>query len=189
MTNNSNNKKKIIITGCICAAVVAIIAIAIVAVILSTNNGSGRIDESYFKTDDSKYVITLDYDPSEEGNDDYTPLKTHSVYTHSGGKITGLTTYYEYTDEASAKNAYNKLIDEVSGEFKSITQNGKFVLLESNPEDYEGLSAEDVKSQIEFIESIKNGEYEETTTEEIVTDGAETIESSSETIETTVDGQ
>lgn len=172
MAKKSKDNKNIIIG--VCSAIVVVIVVTI-AIILATG-GNGKIDDSYFVSDDTKYVLTIDSEDvpaDDEEEQQYTPLKTHLVYTYSGDEITGLTAYYEYADDASAKAAvdYIKSSDEES--YKEVTTNGKYIVAVVNESEYQEMTASDVKQQVEFMEMLKNMD----------TEGGETVEPEEGTIE------
>ena len=100
------NNKNLIIGICACVLVVAAI---VVAVIFATKGGTGtnslaNLSDSYFVSDDTKYVLTVDNDGSDE-DEEFSTIKTHLVYTYSGDTITGMITYMEFTDANTAKSA------------------------------------------------------------------------------------
>ena len=148
-----NNKNLII--G-ICSAVVAVVVIVIVAVVFLSKGGSKKIDDTFFVSDGSKYVLTLgsEYIDTEE---DFTPSKSHMVYYYSGEKVTGLEMYYEYADAATAKKAYDILSADAdaNAEFKEVKLDGKYIVLVANSSDYEGMTTSEVKSQIELMEMLQ----------------------------------
>ena len=155
-TATKNNKNLII--G-ICAAVAAIIVIVIIVVIILLNpsNGPlGGINDSYFVSDGTKYVLNLDAESVYVENEDYVPLESHLVYHYSGDSITGLEAYYEYADNTAASAAYEFYKTNNDNMYKDVTLDGKFVILTANPEEYEGLTADDVKQQIEFMDMLNN---------------------------------
>ena len=164
MTEKVKKDNKNLIIG-VCAAIVAIVII--IVVIFATKGGTPKIDDSYFVSDGTKYVLTTESDEYEYEDDEYAPVKTHLVYNYSGDKITGMTTYFEYGDEASAKAAYEfyKSSDDQEGA-KSITLNGKYVVIEMTEENYEGVTASDVKEQIEFMEMLQNMDLDDLDDEE-----------------------
>ena len=109
MTEKTKKDNKNLII-CICAAVVVVV-IAIIAIVFATK-GSAPIDDSYFVSDDSKYVISLTSDNLDYEDDEYAeyaPLVSHVVYYYSGDKITGMKTYHEYENADAAKEAYDAL--------------------------------------------------------------------------------
>ena len=149
-----NNKNLII---CICAAVaVAIIAIAIAVVFIVRNNNT--ISDDFFKSDDTKYVLTVDTETMGIDTEDqkYVPVKTHIVYTYSGDEITGMKSYVEYADADTAKKAFEEM--KASGEegIEQAELNGKYIIVTADKEEYEDMTASDVKQQIEFMEMLKN---------------------------------
>lgn len=176
MANKAKKDNKNAIIGCICAAVVVIVVV-IVAVVLATNGN--KLNDSYFKSDDTKYVLTMESDGTD--TDEYTPIKTHLVYTYSGDEITGMTSYYEYADEAKAKAAADVWKENAGDSYKEIYANGKYVVLVSNESDYEGVTASDVKQQIEFMEMLKNMNFDDS--EETVVEGEEVTTEDGDTVE------
>ncbi|MDO5451755.1 MAG: hypothetical protein Q4F56_01565 [Candidatus Saccharibacteria bacterium] len=172
MANKAKKDNKKTIIGGVCAAVVVVVVI-IVAVVLA-NSGS-RINDDYFVSDGTKYVLTLDSTEYEYDEEDaaYVPVKTHLVYTYSGDEITGLKTYAEYADEAAAKAAYQAMKD--GGEdLTGVEIVGKYLVQTATEDQYEGMTASDVKQQIEFMESLKNMTFDEDETEtEVLDDGDE----------------
>ncbi len=147
----------------ICAAAVLIIVI-IVAIVLATRggNGFGGLNDSYFVSDGTKYVLTLDAEEIATESEEYSPIKTHMVYFYSGDEITDMKIYYEFANEETAKSALNYYKESLgSGEYKDISTNGKYVVITANESDYEGITASDVQQQIEFMEMLKNMDYSE----------------------------
>lgn len=143
------NKKTIV--G-ICIAAVVSIAIIIVAIVVHNN----KLDDSFFVSDGSKYVLTLESDGTSS-DDEYTPIKTHLVYFYSGDKITELKAYYEYADSATAKSAADYIKENYSDdEYEKISINGKYLIFTADESEYENLTAPEVKEQIELMESMQN---------------------------------
>ncbi len=152
MAEKTSINKKPIIIG-VCVAIVLIIAITII--ILTTQNKS--INDSFFVSDRTKYVLTLGEDDVSMNDEKYNPVKTHLVYYYSGDNITDLKAYYQYPDETSAKAAYDYFKSNTEdGTFKDITINGNYVILTAVNSEYENLSASDVKNQIEYITKSSN---------------------------------
>lgn len=149
-TKKTNNKNLII---CCCAAIVIII-VAIVVIVMVNNSG---ISDGYFVSDDTKYVLTIENDNvDDEDADQYTPLKTHLVYTYEGDTVTGLKSYYQYADATSAKAAYDAIKETITEEGDQIELNGKYVIVAAREDVYKDTTASDVKQQIEFMETLKN---------------------------------
>ena len=193
--NKSNNKQKTnkvwAVVGCI--AIVAVV-IAIIAAIVINNSG---IQDSYFKSDDTKYVLTVETDENsvDENMRQYTPIKMHVVYNYEGDKITGLKYYYEYADNNTAKPAADYFQQNSGDEIEAITVDGKYVVITVKASQYEGVTASDVKKQLDFIESMKQsnsnggGTTTETTTEETTTTDGTTTETTTQTTEQTTENK
>lgn len=154
MAEKAKKDNKNLIIG-ICAAVLAIVVI-VVAVVFATK-GTTTLSDAYFTSDDAKYVLTIDSDQLDtEEAGDYEPVKTHLVYYYSGDTINGMTTYMEFADEATAKAALEayKSVDQEG--IKSLSTNGKYLVVEMTEDQYSDMTASDVKQQIEFMEMLKN---------------------------------
>lgn len=168
-TTKNNNSKNTLLAICGIAVVVVVI---IIAIVLATR-GTGGLNESYFVSDNTKYVLTLGADDVSSEDADSAPIKTHLVYYYSGDAVTGMKGFYEFANEATAKAAYDYYNGNNNGAYKSVELNGKYVILTANEADYEGLTATEVKSQIDAIEQIKNNPSANT---ETVTEVEETTE-------------
>lgn len=147
----SKKSNKNLIIG-ICAAV-AVVAIIIVAVVLATRGG---LNDDYFVSDGTKYVLTIESDDTSETSDESAPLKTHLVYTYEGDKITGMKSYYVYADANTAKAAYDAMKEAGGEEAEGIELNGKYIIMTAEEDVYKDLTTSDVKQQIEFMEMLKN---------------------------------
>ena len=154
-TNNTNKTNKNLALGiCTIIGVVAIIVIIITVILL---NRGASLNDSFFVSDDTKYVLTLDTDSVSMEDPEYNPIKTHIVYSYSGEEITGMKAYYEYSDSAAAKSALEYLKTNYEDENQDkITTNGKYVIFTASEAEYENLTANDVKEQIDFMEMLKN---------------------------------
>ncbi|MBQ6461466.1 hypothetical protein IJJ36_03515 [Candidatus Saccharibacteria bacterium] len=166
MTEKTKKDNKNLII-CICAAVVVVV-IAIIAIVFATK-GSAPIDDSYFVSDDSKYVISLTSDNLDYEDDEYAeyaPLVSHVVYYYSGDKITGMKTYHEYENADAAKEAYDAL--KASGELDGadVSLNGKYFVITNDSSEYEDLTASDVQEQIELMEMFQNMDSDDIEDEE-----------------------
>ena len=155
MAENRKPNKNLIIGVC---AVLVIAAVAIVLAIIFINKNKNGVNDSYFVSDNTKYVLSLDME--EDSEEEYLPLKTHAVYFYKGNQITDLKTYLEYKDASSAKEAYDHVKENDGASYKEIYVDGKYIVLVSNETEYENTTASDVKEQIDFIESLKNFDFE-----------------------------
>lgn len=145
----------------IVAAVVIIVVIIVVAI--SSNQ---KIDDSFFVSDGTKYVLPLEYGGDILGLEtgEYIPEAGYAVYFYSGDNVTGLKIYYEYDSEETAKSATKYLNDEKPEDsaVNGIDANGKYVVISVDKMFYEGITAEEVKQQVDFIELDQNaGSVEE----------------------------
>ena len=174
---------KNVIIGICCAVVV--IVVVIVAIVMATRGS--QLNDKYFVSDNTKYVLTFETDASEtDGSDIPAPVKMHVVYTYSGDDITGAKSYYEFADADSAQKYYDAYLKEgTDNTFKSVTVDGKYVILEANEDDYKDMKASDVKAQVEMLEAMKNGDYQ-TDDDTTQIEDVETVEAG-EATETTVD--
>lgn len=115
------------------------------------------IDDSYFVSDDTKYVFTLDsgYFDTEDSEVAEGLVKIYIVCTYSGEKVTGMKYYVEYVDETAAKKAYGAAKD--SGEDASdYALDGKYLIMTMPADQYEGLTPSDIKEQFELMEKLNN---------------------------------
>ena len=149
------------------------LAVVIVAVIFATKSS---LNDAYFVSDDSKYVLTVDRDMLETEDKENSPIKTHIVYYYSGDAITGVTTYMEFDNDATAKAALDLYKNADQTGVKSLKTDGKYLVVEMTEDQYKDLTVSDVKQQVEFMEMLKksgtnnpDGANEETT-ETIETD-------------------
>ena len=155
--SNKSDNKNIFIGICIAVLVIAVIGIAI----FFATRGTGAINDNYFKSDDTKYVITMEGDSMGLSNDSsHTPVKTHQVYKYSGDKITSVVLYLEFADESAAKSAleYFKQQDESAS---SLSANGKYIVIEMPEEEYSSMTTSQVKQYVELTEKMKNSDTNE----------------------------
>ena len=157
ITIHSNKKNRSIIVAII-SALVIIAAIVIIIIVLNNNT----INDSYFVSDDSKLVINLKNNPSED--DLYTPQESHLVYYYSGNDITGFKAFYKYSNANAAKTAYDFYYNNGENYYEKIETNGNYVVITTKESDYSSLTAEDVRQQIEYLNAV-NSTTEDTTTE------------------------
>ncbi len=167
MAKRSKNNKNLIIG--ICSAVAAVAVIVLVVVLIVVNSG---LNDGYFKTDDSKYVFSVDTSELMESSDENTdaPVKIHEVFTHDGETITSHKYYYEYANADAAKNALDSEIENAGETFEKIEQDGKYIVLTLKEEDYKDLTASQVKDYYELFEKRKESEEKDDTDENEVDD-------------------
>lgn len=149
MTKDSN-KKPIIIA---CSIIAAIIVVVIAAVLLLSNKG---LNDNFFTSDGSKYVLSMDSDEVLGLNiDDYDLKKAHLIYFCSNEKVTDLKLYYVYEDEETANKAaeYIRGIDD-SETIKDVAVDGRYVILTLGESLYTDMTAEDAKQQVEVMKAM-----------------------------------
>lgn len=158
-SKNAKSNKNIIIGICI---VVLVLAVIIVAIVFSTK-GNTQLNDAYFVSDSTKYVLTVDEEDLDiDDRTEHKPVKTHIVYPYSGDNVTGMITYLEYADESAAKAAFEAYKDYEQSEVKNLSTNGKYLVVEMTEDQYSDLKASDVKQQIEFMEMLKNIDSDKT---------------------------
>lgn len=181
MAKKKSTNKNAIIAICLAIVCALVIVGVIVAIVLTKPGGlMGGIDESYFVSDNTKYVIDLDGTESDIEEEAYIPVKSHLVYTYSDNTITGFKIYYEYDSDTAAKNALGYITEHNTEGVDNIETNGKYIIITISPSVYENMTAADVKQQVELIEALKqfkqqteNAQEGETTVEENVDTSAE----------------
>lgn len=185
MTEESKTNKNPVIVAC--AVIVAIILIVVIAIVMLSNK---KLDDSFFVSDGTKYVLTMEADDVLGlETDEYVPEKTHLVYFYSGDKVTDAKVYYVYEDEKIAKEAaeYIKQQNEAEG-IREITVNGKYVVISPDKSVYDGMTTEDAKQQVELMELLQNIDQRiEDGTEEEAEDETEEEAVEEETEEETVE--
>ena len=149
--SNISIKKKGKLKSIIFASVsVLVIIAAIVIIIISLNN---NISDSYFVSDGSKLV--LDLSSLKNNGDEYAPENSYLVYNYSGNEITGFKAYYKYSTAEAAKKAYDFYYNDGNNNYKAVELKGNYVVITANESDYKSLTAEDVKQQIEYMNSVE----------------------------------
>ena len=167
------SKNKNLIIG-LCVGLAAVLIIVLI-IVFARGNG---LNDDYFVSDDTKYVLTFESDSADESDSEYTPLKTHIVYTYQDDQITGMKSYYVYADAASAKAAFDAMKEAASEELGQMELNGKYIIITAEEDSYKDLKASDVKQQIELMKMLEGmtsdtEENEEETEEEVVESGEE----------------
>ena len=142
--NPNSHKNKYLFYG----AYVSLLVIIAVAIIIPVYNATHPpLSEEFFVSDDTKDVISLDADRSSGGPNPST--HTHLVYTYDGDNVTGLKTYFEYPDEATAATALESLKD--LQEFSGAIRDGKYIVVTAPEDQFKGLTASDVKQQADAL--------------------------------------
>lgn len=153
MANKAKKNNKNLIYG-VCAAVVVVVIAVVVAIVIM---GNKPLDESFFVSDDTKSVLTMDPSSLSQDTDEYVPEKMRLVYFYSGEKVSDLKMYYGYESEEIAKKAadYLKSVNQDEG-IKDVSVNGKYVVVTADKSTYEDMTAEDAKQYVEMMEKFQN---------------------------------
>ena len=153
---NAKNTNKLI---AIIVAAVLVVAAAVVAFILINKNKGEVLDDNFFKTSDSKVVLSFDLSSSAGTTSGPVAKKMYQVFSVSGDKITGLKVYTEYENEAAAKEADARPeVEEAvkNGQALDHKVNGKY-LVASMPESmYATATVEQLRQSAEVLEKSIN---------------------------------
>ena len=148
MAEKAKKNNKNLIIG-ICVTVLAIVVV-VVAVIFATK-GTTQLNDAYFVSTDTKYVLTEEGDGSTFEGTEYVPVRTYLVNEHSGETITSITNYTEFKDEATAKAALKSLQEQLKGAnlsengIKSISTNDKYLVMVFTEDQYKGFTFSEAK--------------------------------------------
>lgn len=167
--NKKDNKNNTgLIVGICCGAVALIVAIILIVVFVVKPGGAGGLSDAYFVSDDNKLVMTLESDEASYDEDEYAPAKSHMVYYKSDNKITGVSVFYEYKDEATAKLANDHISEESRAEAKEIKLRGKYIEIVMKDETYSDTTAEEIQQQIEFMEMLRDMDYDDGSSDDVI---------------------
>lgn len=129
----------------------AVIFIGIIIAIILCCRGQ-KLDESFFKTTDSKYVATFN-------DKNFGSEKTYYVIEHKDDKVTSFVEYFEFKDNESAKEVLDDIKKEQDNDAElDIKQNGKYLVYVEDVTKYEEISANDLIVQYNTLMKILNGE-------------------------------
>ena len=134
----------------------AIITAVIVVIVLTLTNRP-VVNEEYFTNDDTKTTISLTPNTSESNNTAL--VQTHFVYTYDGDDVSGLKTYFEYSDEESARTTLESIKNQP--EFKGATIEGKYIVVSADESQYKGLTKLDIKQQADALKSLQDTQKSE----------------------------
>ncbi len=133
----------------------ALLAMAVVAVVIILANYQEPIPEDYFVADNTKLVLTLPPALSSfEANEDYQPEMTYVVYFYEGNKVTGAKVYFEYADEAAAREADKNISLGDKNWAIGRRRNGRYIVFSVKPEQYKNLTTDKVNENIKSYDII-----------------------------------
>lgn len=141
MRKNRRTRKKLIVS---IVAIFVIIVAVISGLLLLQRSFTKTIDDSYFVSDATKYVLNTDY---TNGGGRYDSLKIHSVFFYMGEKITGIKDYYEFANAEIAKQKLDEISSVIKEDFeaKDVRLNGKYIEVTLGDSYYEFLTATEIK--------------------------------------------
>ena len=136
MANKSKKGNKSLIAGICCGLVVIAVVVAVVVIALVKNGG---VNDDYFKSDNTKLVMSLDGNSIALDDDDLNLVKFHQVYTYEGDTITSSKAYYEFEDNAAANKAKEYIEESLKGqeEVDEVYVDGKYLVVVANKSTYE----------------------------------------------------
>ena len=168
----TNNNKKVLFIG-----IGAIIVVIIAIIILVTSMQKTGLNDSFFISDGTKYVIPIEGDEISITEGTIRPAKKYVVYYYQGDTITDAKEYYLYNSTADAKKMYQQLKENAPANYQAIAIDGKYVILTASSSAYEGKTATEIKQYIEFLNDMQSpDDYSSTEYEEFDEEG-NTIES------------
>lgn len=135
-----------------------IVALLIVVIVVLFVMNRTTYNDDYFVTDDTKVVLSMDARTSGFEESEYAPPITHVVYYYSGDTINNVKVFYEYRNSDIAKKAYVKIDAEDKYWAYSRTLNDKYIIFDMKKEEYEGLTATEIRESAEA--TMENDEFD-----------------------------
>ncbi len=130
----------------------AIIALVFVIIAIVKFTKNEKYDSAYFHDDEGKIVLTMDKEAAALDDSKYEPNITHIVYYYRDGVVDNVKAFYEYATEKEAEKAYPNL---GLGDFAdSKYRSGRFVIFQVKKSNYENLTVESLKADIENLKGI-----------------------------------
>lgn len=118
----------------------------------------GEIADSYFVSNDTKYVFTLSGEELGVEDDEVMSelVRIHMVYLHSGDKITGARYYYEFVNAEAARKVDNAIKASGESDIADYTVSGKYIIMEQPASEYEDYTFSDIKAMTEMMRDYGN---------------------------------
>ena len=125
--------------------VLMIVVMVAVGVSLQTMN---NLNDSYFASDKSKLVLTMNKDVASFEEGEYEPDLTHIVYYYTGNDINSVRIFFAYDSKKEAKEA-NENIDMTNKPWAAKKRLlNKYVVFDLTADQYEHLTTNEVKDSI-----------------------------------------
>lgn len=125
--------------------VVALVAVVVTLIVINNNNSKLELNDEYFVSNDSKYVVAMDADFSNYETSEYEPPVTYMIYYITGDRVSDIKLFYEYLDEEEAKTAYENISMDDKDWASGKSLNGKYVILQFKEDEFNGITAEEAK--------------------------------------------
>ncbi len=138
--------KKNLLQNRLFLGIVSILALLIFVIIMVVVNSRPKYNDEYFVSDDSKIVLAMHAEASEDGK---TPTTTYMVYYYSEDKITGIKQFYKFDEEAKAKEVFDELDVSNMEWIAEKSLDGHFIIFNLAPSQYEELTTQDVRNAVE----------------------------------------
>ena len=138
--------KKKLLQNRLFLGIASILVLIVFVISMIVINNRPKYNDEYFVSDDSKIVLAMTAEASEDGK---TPTTTYVVYYYSEDKITGIKQFYKFDEEAKAKEVFDEL--DVSGMdwIAEKSLEGHFIIFNLASSQYENLTTQDVKNSVE----------------------------------------
>ena len=130
--------------------IVGIVVLAVVVMVgLGVTMGSmERIDDSYFVSDGTKLVLSMDREVASYEEGDFEPELTHLVYYYRGNTVNDVKIFYQYENKEMAAEADRRLsLDERDWAVKKKL-NGKYLIFDLASSQYDKMTTNEVKESI-----------------------------------------
>ena len=151
----AKENRKLQIAG-ICA-IATIIIVFIVAIAVMKQSG---IEETYFVSDGTKYVIPVNVDEIRFSNELAKPAKIYAVYYYQDNKITSMKDYYFFEQESDAKAAYDYFSKDKSSNYKTLGLNGHYLIATANESEYANKTPEEIRQYLTLTQTTEPPEYD-----------------------------
>lgn len=135
---------KLIAWGGVVAVVLAAVVIALVNIA-----AGGTLNDDYFVSDSRKLVYSTIQEMPEELPTTYSPVVTHYVYYYHDQDVTGAKIFLQFNSAEEATTVNNELTTEGDGEITNKYVNGKYLVMETNPEAFNTTTTSALRDQIE----------------------------------------
>lgn len=150
-------KNKSLIAWVSVVLVVVVLIVVVVCVLISSGQ---KLNESFFVSDGTKYVLTLS--PGDDvisvNTNEYVPQKAYLIYFYSGDRVTDVKVYYKYDNFETVERAVKYFNEQRTNnsQIAEIDVNGDYVVIAADKALYEDMTADDAKQQVEFMEMLQN---------------------------------